>query len=86
MINKITWYGTVEEFPMNMWDVEVTDWVIGKLVLLRKVFYKTCYGMDSRMAKPHNEWSRSGAGIVERGTWGCPKGCLWVSGQREKQI
>lgn len=71
---------------MNMWEVEVTDWLFGKLVFLRNIFYKTCHGMDSRTAKPHNEWCLVNAGVNERGTWGCPKGCLWVDERREMSV
>jgi hypothetical protein len=86
MINKVTWYGCYEEFPINMWEVEVTDWVIGKIVFFRKVFFKTCHGFDARTAKPHTEWCVTSAGIEEKGTFGCPKGCLWVDERRERLV
>ena len=56
MMRKVRYASMVEEWPMNMWEVEVTEWLVGRLVLLRKVFYRTCHGFDRRTAKPHVAW------------------------------
>ena len=82
MIRKRTWKGLVEEFPMNMWEVDVMDWVIGSVVIISKVFYRKCVGYDSKTAKPHVSWGQ-GYGISEDHS--CPRGCLYVSGKNERK-
>ena len=84
VIVKRTWSGHVEEWPFNLWEVRVTDWMIGKVILLRKVFYRVCHGMDRNVVGPHVKW-RLTSGDVQEDT-SCPRGCLFVSGRDEKRV
>jgi hypothetical protein len=75
----------VEEHPFNIWDVEVTEWVWCGIVLVRRLFFKTCTGMDSQTAKPHVEWRfGSCCDLVENTER--PAGCLRVSGLSEVEL
>ena len=86
-MKKRWWSGYVEEHPFNVWDVEVTEWVWHGIVLARKVFYKKCYGIDSRTEKPHMKWRFAAAPDLSESNE-CPAGCLRISGLRhgEREI
>lgn len=83
VVRRHTWTGLIEEFPINMWDVVVTDWKIGSVVLVRRVFYKKCHGYDSAVAAPHNAWLFV-HGITEYRT--CPSGCLFIMDEEVANI
>lgn len=89
-MRKVQYISMIEEWPINLWDVVVTEWLIGKLVLYRKICYRTCKGMDSRTVKPYTTWfltgGRTGKLEESKGWKDIPEGCMWVSSRIERVV